>query len=241
MSHETIDAERLAALLDGRLDARERAAVLAELAVAPEDAEVLADAIAALPPAAGGVVQLESASARPAHRAWRRGWPVWAAAAAVLLIVAVPTLRTRDGAAPVDPTSAASALEDGGLPVAWEGRPWARVRGVVDEGAEGAIGVRIGARLTDLSLATRGRDSAAAGIARDVIALADRLGGARTSTADVYDVIARDGAAADVSAERLRGAARDLATRAPDGSVEIGAWLEAARVAVARRDRRFLA
>jgi len=158
MSDHESDDERLAAFLDGRMDARRREEMLAHLTTSEEDRAVLAgtadilrqleEAGAAAPEeepalAAGGkpadtavpegVIPLDARRASRDREAGRRRAPAlrWLALAAVLACVAlaVGVLRSRSSVGG-DPVRLAMRLEQGaeGLPTGWE-RPGRSDRG----------------------------------------------------------------------------------------------------------------
>lgn len=135
MKNSGIDAEKLAALMDGRLGERERAEFLARLAASDEAVEVHADAAAAVSEAEAEEAKVLPL-APPARRAgrWRNPGPRWLAAAAILAGVAVggPLLwtRVRAPAGEVPGRSFTPLVGVGiGLPAEWDDSPWTSVRG----------------------------------------------------------------------------------------------------------------
>lgn len=283
MNDPTLDARRMAALLDGRLGADARQQMLGALAASDEALDTYADAAAVLaeleregvvtavaPVAddgAGPVVEKASVASIAAARARRRHaarWrvPRWAAlAAGIAVMVAVPALwwRARPGAdigtAPPTPDAVAPApngmpsyvallapeARAAGLPAGWEGRPWRTTRGAGDPLTPEARGVRVGARLTDMELAVAAGDAAAArGTAAEVAALLDEVPGGGAAAA-AYRALGGSGmlSVGAPGAAALARARRDAALVAGAGDVALGAWLEAARVAAARRDAAF--
>lgn len=289
MTDSTPDARRMAALLDGRLDADARQQLLGELAASDEALDAYADAAAVLaeleraggvapaagPSAAGRglpdvpaqelsgrtvptpVVSIEAARARrPVRRT-----PRWMAlAAGIAVTVAVPALwwRTHPAADPAGPPLATPAdaivgapapngppsyvallapeARGAGLPPAWDGTPWRTTRGAGDPLTPEARAVRVGARLTDLELAAAARDTASVrAVAAEVAALLDEVPGGAGAAAG-YRALGTSAAADGAALARTR---RDAALVAGEEFVALGMWIEAARVAAARRDAGF--
>jgi hypothetical protein len=218
------DAEQIAALLDGRLDARQRAEVLARLGESEAAMEAFADAAA--------VVQAPRAS----H--WRLAG--LALAASVLLAVAlISVLRSRQ-AISRDPGQFIASLPPGisGMPSGWNGTPWSVTRGEGEQLTAEARASRIGARLVDLDVASRSGDSSASRIATDIASLLDPLP-ASAPVAAIYRALSGSmsrGAQRDSLLAIGRAAATDMAGA---DAVELGAWTEAARLAAAQHDSAF--
>lgn len=253
MTDPRIDAERLAALLDRRLDERQRAELLEHLAASEEDFDVFVDAVAVTrelegaseaedviplrPPAHGGD---ESASrGKGAGGPWR-----WLALAAVLAAIALaPWLWMRAGARdPLgDPGHYVALLEaeDAGLPPAWEGRPWTVTRAPGDPLTPETRAARLGARLVNLDLAVRARDTAAAQLAAEIAVLLEEIPAAGP-VASVYREIGRRAGEPPQALAPLLERGRVGVTRlAGEELVALAAWVEAARIAAARQDLAF--
>jgi hypothetical protein len=266
VSDRESDDERLAAFLDGRMDARRREEMLVHLAESDEDRAVAIAAAAILrqleeESAAGPeeaaaeqeredtpVILLDTHRARPVAEARRRRAPAgrWLAVAAVLAGVALTgrALTTR-GSVGDEPVLLAGRLEHGaqGLPAGWtERRPWTSARG---EGAGGASSpgersassARAGAMLVDLSVAVQARDAAATRVlAAQIAARFDPQGGRSGALRDIAE-------GAGKSPEQLHPligeATERIAGRLDADALRLGAWTEAARLAAARRDARF--
>lgn len=222
------DAERLAALLDGRLGATEREAAIARLAASDEEVEAYADAAAVLRELEeedAGVTPLRAPSRRaPARR--------WLALAAVLACVALaPWLWTRAAADRTDPARFAAELS--GLPAGWDASPWGATRGAGDPLTPQARAVRLGARLVELELAVRGRDPAVRPLAAETAALLDGIPAAGPAAA-LYRELARRAGEEPARLEPLLEQGRGVVPRlAGEEPVELGAWTEAARIAAA--------
>lgn len=125
------DDERLAALLDGRLQGPEREALLAYLAAADEDFEVFA-ATAAILLAAEEQDAREAYSPHremqpPSTRRYQRGWrrtPRWTRPAILSGLMVLGIFALRSNATPPDPARMAAHLEEiRALPWDSAGRP----------------------------------------------------------------------------------------------------------------------
>lgn len=255
MKEPTNADERIAALLDGRLDPREREALLAELAASDDDYDVFADTAALLreleetegeaapapdPPPAD-VVPL-----RP--RAARRGaGGRWMALAAVLAALALTPVLVSRLAAPSagDPVRLAARLEAGGagLPEGWTGRPrWGLTRG--SGGGEGLalepLSAHLGALQVDLAVAARARDSAAtAELARKIDGLLPGLSASGQASEAFQEVERRAGEPPERLEPLLEQGAEGIAAVGAEPFLEMGAWTEAARLAVVQQNAAF--
>ena len=253
------NAERLAALLDGRLDAHRRNELLAELAASEDDFDAYADAVAItaeLEGAAPGVTPIPVApEVTPIHDApeetsthaapevtpiqnapsRRRGLsPRWLAIAAVLAGIALaPWLWTRFAA-----DRGLVAVEADALPAGWDASPWGTTRGAGDGLTNDARAVRLGVRLVDLELAVRGRDPATAQLATETAMLLEGLSAAAPS--GIYHKVARRAGEPPERLEPLLDEGRKLVPQmAGEEQVKLGAWIESARIAAANRDEGF--
>lgn len=211
-----LDAQQLASLLDGRLDPHSRVEVLALLTASDSDREAFADAAAVL---------REIEESKPAIVRKRPLVPlVWLTAAAIAAI-AIPALIARRSAPPTD--DAGRLALSARIPAGWDASPWSSVRGGDAALSPASRAVRIGARITDLETAVRGGDTASARrTVADLAILGDSL------PAPLVRALSELLAAADPAA-----AARVVMRQLPDSQyVNVGAWLEAARLAAASRD-----
>jgi hypothetical protein len=242
MTDPRIDPELLAALIDGRLDERARAEVLraldedAELRAMYADAVAIEGELAAADAGRGSKVRPFRRGAAPGS--WRRG-RVMLLAASLAGIAFLPwaVMRSRgDAGAPyalvrqLGVEAEVPALED----------PWTVTRGGPAPMSERGRAVRLGARLVDLELAIAARDSGMLGaVATSVATLANTDPPLTGAPVDLYRRIA----AGDAAAVRDRGARREgweaMSELAGEEATRLGAWLEAARVAVVRRDAEF--
>lgn len=187
-----------------------------------------------------GVTPLRPA-ARPARRVDRR----WLAAAAVLAgVTLLPlTWRASQGGAVREPSHAVAMLENpsAGLPPGFEDdRPWSRTRGgeVVSEEGRSA---RVGAYMVNLELAIRSGD------AENTRLMANRIKGLLTDMSTSGTVAA---GALNPITDRPDSPPAELLPVLEDASTQVagaldadryllGAWAEAARLAVMRRDAAF--
>lgn len=240
------DDERLAALIDGRLDERQRAELLERLALSEEDLEVLAEAgtitreleeedrvAAAASEATTTVIQLPARRQVSRYRGWM---PIAAILAGVALGIGLwkagPPGRRGSPVAVVDRLANADRQ-----PPALDANPWGPKRGGADP--EGfARGVRLGVRLTDLQLAARrGDPGAVQAAAASVASLLTPVPEASRELAFYKDL--SKSAAPDTFGLGAHAAA--VARKAGDEAVRLGAWAQAARIAAAERDAGFFA
>jgi hypothetical protein len=240
--------DRLAALLDGRLSEQERVDLLRQLAVSPADLAVLAQATAILrevedQPQSQPTQPRRVAEAAPATSRWTNKRQAISVAAAVVVVAfgAWFVMRSTSPTA-LGPAHYIASLErpTDPLPQGWEGQPWSRTRG----DANGALsprarGVRLGALLVDLQVAVTTTDTAAVGIAQTIARLAGTMpaGGA---ISDRYMEIAGRATEPPTSLQPvLDQAASAVRVAAGEQAVDLGSWLETARLAAARRDRSY--
>jgi hypothetical protein len=221
MADHPLDPERLAALLDDRLSAEDRAALLALLAQDSAAREILADASAVLDEVADRTATVpERPLARPATR---RCWPVLVLAAAAS--VAVVTMRQRATVArdAIASTALVSPAAVTTLALAPEARDalvrarWSVVRGSAAPLSSTARAVRLGALAVDAFLD------------RETIG-----GDARAEMATLLEPIAGGGPARRLLAEAQDSASMATAVNAARALVsadafDVGVWLELLR------------
>ncbi|MGH2349309.1 MAG: hypothetical protein ACRDFT_07595 [bacterium] len=242
MTVERIEPETLAAFLEGRLEPGERDRVLRIIAEHPEAYEVFADAAAAVADMADERRGIAPIAARRGRPRWR--WMIPAAAAAGLAAIALWPRGER----PL-PLALASRLRivevpgDGSLAARlgaeWDQPGWSVTRGEGTSLLESDRVFRLGARATDVELAIRARDSSAVVSLGEETArlLAGVEGGA--AAAGLYRALTASGVRTSL-ADRYQAveAIRALTNGSP--WFDLGAWVEAARVALAAGQRAFL-
>ena len=243
MSEPEIDPERLAALLDGRVDEKERAELLARLAASPETRSVLADAASIIDDvqASSSAPSTSKGTGRIRGRfPFSTSWMALAAGVVILVSASVLYRSTRTGS--TDAAAYAKLLADAsGLPASFDTRPWGTARSATQPVTEQGRAYRLGARLTDLELTVPRRDSRVATLAEDAASLLVEVpvgGGAVRAFRD----LATAASTANANLEPLLGSARrELASLADvdQERMRYGSWLEAARVAAARHDSVF--
>src|SRR5687768_8019818 len=194
MNPERIDAETLAAFLDGKLEASERARVLRILAENPEASEAFADAahaVAALNTDAEG--RSDAAVVPIARAVRRRGWLVAIPAliaAGIAAVVVLPRLGDNDLA----PAALAARLTtvpgpgDGSLAgrfgAEWDQPGWSVTRGEGSEVPAPSRAFRLGARATDVEIALRAQDTTALRlVAADLVRLVSGVDGGNAAAA----------------------------------------------------------
>jgi anti-sigma factor RsiW len=249
MNPERIDAETLAAFLDGQLEASERARVLRILAENPEASEAFADAahaVGALNADSGG--RSDATGAPIAQTRRRRGWSVAIPAliaAGIAAAVVLPRLGG-NGLAPADLAARLSTVPgpgDGSLAgrfgAAWDQPGWSVTRGEGSEVVAPARAFRLGARATDVEIALRAQDTTALRlVAADLVRLASGVDGGSSAAAQYQAIVAMSSRA---SGDERRDAAEAL-RKVTGGSpwFDLGVWAEAVRVAVTAADTAFL-
>jgi hypothetical protein len=229
VNEPTIDPEQLAALLDGRLTAEQRSALLAQLALSDADFEIFVTALLAQRDAESTI----PSPAAPRLRASRRSPATrWLAVAAVFFVVfAIPTIWWRLAR----PTTLLAPTTT--LPLSWDGHPWSTTRGAGDPLTPDARAARIAARLVDLDVAVNTHDSTASTIAADIAALLDPIPATGPLIA-LYHQLAQapTKSVATPLLAQARPATLRLLSPAPAAAAT---WLESARLATAHHDAPF--
>lgn len=243
-----VDPERLAALLDNRLDPKERDDVLRQLAGSEDAREVFGDAAAVLreieeTDKAGEAGGPEKGAP---ESAWRRLFrsPAFrsALAAAIVIAVVLPVaLRTRGDRSPsVVVMGFTAALSDtSALPSDWNAQPWSARRGADAPLSDTARAIRLGARLADLELSIRARDTMSIAVAEAAASLLAELPVSGPAVTAIRSVGADTGASPAVRLERLSAARRLAEALVARDALDEGSRLEAARIAAYRRDTAF--
>ena len=237
MNSERIDPETLAALIDGRLDATERARVLAELAAHPEEYEVFADAVRG----SAGLATTAPVARLLRGRRWVVAIPALAAAG-IAAVVLWPRWTGRPASTPVELASRLHLVSTTGpgslqarLGPGWDQPGWAMTRGDAGDLVESAREFRIGVRAIDVELAFGARDSIALAEAGEELLglLGSSQGG--DGLADRFRRLLESGVD---QAGRARAEAAEALRQHLDDSpwFGLGAWTEAARLALAAGD-----
>jgi len=229
------DDERLAALLDARVQGGEREDMLAHLAAADDDYEVFAGTAGAL-----RALEEEDARARRPSRVPSMGRGGWRAPELRTVVVVVTgtvvlllglgwVLRGRSPSIMRDPVRLAMRADPAarGLPAGWRlPAPSGSARGRPTGAERDALAVNAGAMLVELAVAVRAHDTAQTQV------LAGRLSGqldpgaSHTPLQRIHDH--PDAPTDSLTSLLLQATARLADRRAP---LELGAWLEAARLA----------
>ena len=237
------DDERLSALLEGRVEAREREDLLARLAAADDDYEVFTSTASVLR-------ALEEEDARAQRRAVppsmrKTGWPSARAAAtvagAVVLLLALAwALRGRGGPAVVSPLQLALRADTAGdgVRAGWAlPTPEGAVRGLGRRGENDVQAVWAGAMLVELAVAVHGGDTAQ--IREPAVRLRRRLDVGADAAAPLRRIAERPDAPADSLNALLEQATQGLGRRLGREPLELGAWVQAARIAADMRNAAF--
>lgn len=249
------DDERLAALLEGRLEGQERDELLAYLANAGEDYQVFANSAAVL----REIEEEEAAQARKADEqvshsparevppsvrpAWKPArrrpralrWAVPTVLAGLVALVLYP--RSGDDGPRSGAVQLAALLETAGqgVPADWTAYPWPGKRGA-SAGGSRTDGARAGAMLVDLSVAVQaGNADDTRRIVRD-LQLFDEQGGAALG-----EIAARAGQPSDSLRPLVQQAQERLEGLYERDFVRLGAWAQAGRLAARRRDAAYFA
>lgn len=247
MKDTAISAERLAALLEGKLNEAQRAEVVAQLASSEDALGAYADTVTVVSELETGATAGSIRPSEAARRAGRRRLPAWtwvAMAAALAGVAVVPWLWTRARSGDrEDPGRFVSLVAASGqpLPRQWYGTPWPGMRGAGQPLTATARAARLGARLVDLELAVRTRDTTAAGLMAEIIDLVEGLPAGGPVAAVYRDAGRRAGAGAGPEElEPLLGRGRLAATKLAGADlVQLGAWAEGGRIAAAQRNADF--
>jgi hypothetical protein len=250
---EPSDDERLAALLDGRVDERRRAELLKHLATSDEDYEVFRDTALILRRLEEGAPAVDPDPPLVTPLPVRRPVPGWyaparwvalAAVLAALLLGGARLWRERAVAIAGDPVRLA-ARSNGreGLPEGWT--PWAAgSRGDVvparpTEEERAAYAARAGAQLVGLAVAVRARDTANIHfLAEQAWQRFDPAAGRGTPLRQIAAQPWAPPGTLEPLVERAVDRLEDQDHLEKD-HLRLGAWVEAARLAAGRSDETF--
>lgn len=230
MNRSVIDAEKLAALLDGRLSEAERVETLARLAKSPEELALLADVDAVVRAESVAATQpiIPISAARSARRPLRLPQSGWIALAAGIAAAAAFMVLPRRH----------SEWQARGLPPDMDFAMWGVARGATPPppSSDSARSWRIGALQSDLSAAIASGDGTRA--SRFASGIAALLADSRMSVAASYYRRIADSSTAGAS--RLESLARDgrqaTETLLDPALLRLAAWTEKARIAAHQHD-----
>ena len=238
MSAPDVDAQHIAALIDGRLPPDEREKVLAAIDASPHLREAYADALAtlgAMTPAPTRAVDRRRflPHLTPLH------WLEVAAAAAVVIAI-TPTLirRVSRGGVPDASSLIASLSVNDSVAANLFAQPiWGATRGDGESQlASTARAIRLGAAIASFEMRQARADSAAGASALEVAALLETFPGGSIAANAYRGLSTRVPADSEVdAAARL---AEQLAGTRP---VQLGAWLQGARFAASASDTTWFA
>jgi hypothetical protein len=262
-----MDHNDLAQFLDRRLSEEEHGRALAHLADSDDDAELLGDAAYLLRDLEGqdGVTVDEDEDGGHPHtddadtgtdpkvvplrppstaRTHPRRLPArWLALAAVLAgVLLVPLALSRSGSRQPGDFASLLASRDAGLPdTSWLGRPrWGITRGGETVATDNGLAARLGALQVDLEVAAAaGQTEDTRLIVDDIAKRLDNVAGSGAVVAAYKDIGRRADEPAEALAAPLADARENLALFMNEDYFNLGAWAEAASIAVRRRDAAF--
>ena len=253
-AYEEVDLELIAAFIDGRLTGAERERAVTLLGNSEAAFEIYADALRARADLGeakdeGNVIPIDKARSRKAF-AWRTIGSV--AAAAVLMIAVLPSIRARRDRDLLAASTAEIALPltqrkdlASALPPGWEERNWTVYRGAVGSSlVDSTTAFRLGVRATDLHVALASGDTERAGrIAGEVLELLQSLELADVPRADYVDMRSRltSGQAAERVLASALGAERDLGDLLDSRWFDYGKWFAAGEIAARAQSASFFA
>ncbi|MEO7963154.1 MAG: hypothetical protein ABIT38_04500 [Gemmatimonadaceae bacterium] len=235
------EPEKLAALLEGRLNDREREELLSHVAASDDMREVLGFAAEALEEeervasnvASRDVVELPRGDVRKPSTNWR-----WMAAASIVLLAVgalAVRLRARDASHNESPVLAL-AEPTAGIPLGARDFPWQSTRGTGGSLSDEVRSARVGVLLSDLELAVRSADSSSTRYAAAIDALLEDVPASAPVRAMVRGLAQTSSRESGIEFEKTVDAVTALLS-AP--IVRLGRWGEAARVARIERDSAF--
>lgn len=227
MGEDRIDPERLAALIDGRISSVERAKVLADLDANDEARELLAEVEGLLEEA--GDRQTAQSQERRRFRSVALVAAIGLAASVTLVLVRSTSSADDSSAIEISQMVGTAAPGNAAGLFNWQPAAWDALRAESVNLTTGGRAIRAGARLTDLAYGT----------AHDTM-IATR---ARRELRELLAPVPASGPIIRLLAEPTSGdvdrAAAAIAGLLGIREVRDGAWLEAARLAVAGRQAAF--
>lgn len=268
MTRPHMDENDLARFLEGRaLTKEERDSAVAHLSESDADAELLADATYMLQEleAEEGVIPLRRPEPRHPHvdevekgrdageapgrppsmqpARPRRSPARWLALAAVLAgVLLVPLALSRSGARDPGDFATLLARRDAGLPTAdWVERSrWSVKRGGGDVSVDLPGSARLGALQVDLEVAAAAGEAEQTRLAAARIAeMLNTMPGSGPVAGAYRDIAGRAEESAETLAPSVADARESVAAFVDEDHFNLGAWAEAASIAVQRRDAAF--
>ena len=224
-----IDPERIAALIDGRLEPVAREQLMRELDASPEGREILADAVH-LVRETGQSTKADMVS-RP-RTSWQRKTHLAIAAGIAIAAIGV-VARLRGGPSLESPGEVASSLRPTSASTALDVWPLMR-GGAAAMSTPARVAIRVGALALDLETRAAG-DPSAMRITANIAALLESIPVGTAAARQFRELDAS--ASADRHAEAIRGA--ELV--AGSSPVRVGALLEGIRLASESKDSIFFA
>lgn len=242
LNESGIDPERVAALLDGRLDGKARDEVLAKLAASDAALWDFVEAVLLSRDAhaAGATAAVVPIAARRHERWWADNKKRAAVAVAVggLVAASVALVLTRAGT-PADIPAYVAGLRQPTLPAQWESRPWRVTRGTRGALSATARAARVGALLVDLDLRSRVADTASRSLAADIADLVADIPASAPTVTLLHTLSRSDNAPPDSVRTRLQLARSSAVILVGTDLANLGAWVETARIAASTGDTRF--
>lgn len=261
-----MDNNDRARFLDQRMSEEEHGSALAHLVDSDEDIEVMGDAaylLRELEAEEGIVVVDDGADDAPlppddtdtgrdakvlplrppsTRRGWGRVPARWIALAAVLAgVVLVPLALSRSGSRGPGDYSALLASRDAGLPdTLWPGRDrWGVNRGEEGPSADLPLAAKLGALQMALEVAAAGGQAEAIKLLSDRIMSMLDMPGSGAVAAAYRDIASRAKEPAETLVPSVADARESLVAFVDEDYFSLGAWTEAAAIAVRRRDVAF--
>lgn len=246
MPENGLDLEQLAAFVEGRLSGEARRRVLKLLAESDEAYEVFVDTVRFR---AEEGLEEERLAARVPSRVWRWAGIPLAAAAAAVLVLATPLIRTlRPPDLPqfttdqlIGSLGGAGALP-GALGPGWDQRAWSVTRGAGARLAEPAVAFRLGVRTVDLRIALQSPGAGDADrLISEILALLSDVELSQPVAAQYAQLRSQVAAGGDTAPLPSAAAAAEAALKAllQSPRFSVGQWCAAAELAARAENASF--